>query len=97
MTGDKLLRYCSSAALGEQIYCFSYILGMADGIDAYQAHAPEIDKKICKPKDFDMGLLKIIVADHLEKHPKDRHLSAASSVFQVLRETYPCNKPVGGN
>ena len=90
--GDKLFKYCSAYALGEQIYCVSYVQGIADGINVAQTSFPENQRKFCLPKILDTGLVKIIITDHLEKHSKQQNLPAATTVSKVLQETYPCKK-----
>lgn len=94
---DQLLWSCTGAAQGEaeamvgKIYCVAYISGI---IDSYRLLS-DVNKDIrfiCLPKQgISNDQAMRVVVNWLERNPKELHNPARLSVFDALREAFPCN------
>ena len=91
MGGNQLYEMCSQRNNNlEQYGCLYYIVGVTDGVKT-ERH-PSISTQFCIPNGVTNGQLTDIAFLWLQKHPEQRHYTAASDVIVALTEAFPCAK-----
>jgi hypothetical protein len=87
-TGNRLYANCLGGD-SQQRFCEGFIVAVADELRvAYASFAPKA--YLCIPGDVAVQQLKDVVVLYLERHPEERHLSAASLVSTALVDAFPC-------
>jgi hypothetical protein len=85
VTGNELYKLCSTR--GQEDACVIYVMGASDMLDVQQAGST----KVCVPSVGVTGnQMRDVVVKWLGAHPEQRHASAASLIWLVLKESWPC-------
>jgi len=89
--GNELLERCEAylsntdAAKGNT--CWGFVTGVADAHDNFTVWG--MSPLWCQPDNMSTGQLIRIVTKHLQEHPEDLHLAAASLVSNALLLAFP--------
>ena len=89
-TGNQLLEWCEGDTNIEDHICRGYIVGTYDMTSAHQGWG-DIEKDICMPSSAIPNQLKKVVIKALNEKPEALHKQAASLVYDVLYEAFPCD------
>lgn len=88
-TGRDLYQKCSAAGTASQVYCFGFIIGIADVME----DNPLDGRSACIPRDASIQQVTEVVITFLEKNPDIRDFTGESLTVQALSDKYPCKKP----
>ena len=90
--GDDKWEVCEVATILQIASCGNYILGVIDGMDQQAWIEGKNSSDICiRPsKDIKRTDLNDVVLSYLNEQTEGRDLSASISVWQALREAFPC-------
>ena len=107
LTGNALLKVCSSQQESSQRECVSYLYGFLRGM-AYQRsvtttllgsiepkkpveYFDSVLKIYCFPEDIKMRQIELIVIKYLSENPNELHVSSSELVLKSIMEAYPCH------
>jgi hypothetical protein len=82
--GNELHAICGD--LGQQHYCFGFVAGVADALEATRWPTP----RTCRPKQVELTQIVDMAWKQLVDNPADRHRPAFDLVADILVETWPC-------
>jgi len=88
-TGRDLYQKCQSTGTPTQVYCFGFIIGIADVME----DNPLDGRSACIPKDATIEQVTGVVIRFLEKNPEIREFTGESLAVQALSEAFPCARP----
>jgi len=89
-SGNELFRECTADTEqpAQQATCFGYVAAISDVLDGGN---PINGYRVCQPKTgVNLGQMKDIVVQWLQRNPQDRHRAAAGLVAKALSEAFPC-------
>ena len=88
-TGRDLYQKCGAAGTASQVFCFGFIIGIADVME----DNPLDGRSACIPKDATIQQVTETVIRFLENNPDIRDFTGESLAVQALSEKYPCARP----
>jgi hypothetical protein len=88
-TGRDLYQKCRTAGTASQVFCFGFIIGIADVME----DNPLDGRSACIPKDATIQQVTEVVVRFLEANPDIRDFTGESLTVQALSEKYPCARP----
>ena len=88
-TGRDLHLKCKAAGTAQQVFCFGYIIGIADVME----DNPLDGRSACIPRDASIQQVTDVVITFLEQNPDIREFTGESLAVQALSEKYPCARP----
>ena len=88
-TGRDLYQKCRAAGTASQVFCFGFIIGIADVME----DNPLDGRSACIPKDATIQQVTETVIRFLENNPDIRDFTGESLTVQALSEKYPCARP----
>ena len=88
-TGRDLYQKCHAAGTASQVFCFGFIIGIADVME----DNPLDGRSACIPKDATIQQVADVVIHFLDENPDIRDFTGESLAVQALSEKYPCAKP----
>jgi hypothetical protein len=88
-TGRDLYQKCRAAGTASQVFCFGFIIGIADVME----DNPLDGRSACIPKDATIQQVTEVVVRFLESNPDIRDFTGESLTVQALSEKYPCARP----
>jgi len=88
-TGRDLHLKCKAAGTAQQVFCFGFIIGIADVME----DNPLDGRSACIPRNATIQQVTGVVIEFLDRNPDIRDFTAESLVVQALSEKYPCAKP----
>ena len=83
LNGDDLLSACTHLDPDWIGFCHGYVQAVYDGVEV-------AERPICIPDGQTRADLVSLVVHHLERFPEMRELNAASVVYAVLYQRFPC-------
>jgi hypothetical protein len=95
--GHRLREACQSTGHFYSGVCGGYVIGVIDGAEqnttaeGYEGRFPG-NSRACWTADVSKGQLLDAVEASLEKHPEERHRTAASLVGKALAKAFPCKE-----
>ena len=90
MEGNQFVEHCLSDESLHELACMSYVVGVADMLDAMSQRKLDSFKPFCTPDETTSGQLHRVVVKHLKAHPELAHAPALFLVIVALREAFPC-------
>ncbi len=88
-TGRDLYQKCKAAGTASQVFCFGFIIGIADVMEDNSLDG----RSACIPKDATIQQVAEVVIRFLEDNPDIRDFTGESLTVQALSERYPCTRP----
>jgi hypothetical protein len=88
-TGRDLYQKCKTAGAAAQVFCFGYIIGIADVME----DNPLDGRSACIPRNATIQQVTDVVIQFLDRNPEIRDFTGESLTVQALSEKYPCAKP----
>lgn len=91
LSADALRTRCESSAAGLVSYCFAYITGVHDTVQAYETWLQV--REFCPPYNSSQGEMRKAFLAYLEKNPDAGAGVAASVIVLALKDTFVCAEP----
>jgi hypothetical protein len=90
-TGRDLYQKCKAAGTAQQVFCFGYIIGIADVME----DNPLDGRSACIPRNASIQQVTGTVIEFLDRNRDIHDFTGESLVVQALSDKYPCPKPKG--
>ena len=88
-TGRDLYQKCRAAGTASQVFCFGFIIGIADVMEDNSLDG----RSACIPKDATIQQVAEVVIRFLDDNPDIREFTGESLTVQALSDKYPCAHP----
>jgi len=88
-TGRDLYQKCKAAGTAQQVFCFGYIIGIADVME----DNPLDGRSACIPRNATIQQVTGTVIEFLDQNRDIHDFTGESLAVQALSEKYPCAKP----
>lgn len=92
LTGNELLKRCTSNDVAEVGNCYGYITAASDVMDWLDSASYYTGRKACVPVGVTASQLRDIITAYLRKNAADRQIAADVLAVAALAETYPCTE-----
>ena len=87
VSGNDLLRECTSKTVLSQQGCMAYLQGVADSIGVARTLAGQ---DACMEPSVTAGQLRDVTVQYLQRNPANRNLPASQQANNAFREAWHC-------
>lgn len=91
VSAAALRERCEANSAGLVSYCFAYITGVHDTVQAYETWLRM--REFCAPSSSSQGEMRRAFLDYLKGHPESESGEAASVVVLALKSQFSCIDP----
>jgi hypothetical protein len=91
LTGNVMLKFCTSKSEKKQSLCIWYLKGFLDAEVVLESFGATT-LPYCVPAQVTLGQKKALFVKHLQANPEKWHLMAGSIFAFAMIEKFPCKK-----
>jgi hypothetical protein len=91
LSAAALRERCEATSAGLVSYCFAYITGVHDTVQAYETWLRM--REFCAPSSSSQGEMRWAFLGYLKEHPESESGEAASVVVLALKNRFSCIDP----